>query len=149
MARRAHTGRPGTLVIPTGWQASHANAIRSTRTADVVVLRPQGATFGAGLTVTPHSLTISAGQARIQARDLQGRPGGSAASEDVNAADYLIQLDWDTDLVQVGDEVFVISSSDWLMDGRTFRVRKVILGTERFTRDLICELDTQNGATPA
>lgn len=141
---RRHTGRPGTAVIPAGWDADHASVIAATLDCAVQVGTPGGEPAwnpATGQTETPANPAVYDGPAAIAP--------ASEADRVVDAADereplraYLVQLDRGhpgADLVTDGHVVTVISAPDPALVGLRLTVDTVARG-RRFGRFLRCTL---------
>lgn len=140
--RPSHPGRPGTPVIPDGWEAAHRPVADASRRGLVQLRLPgyvsQGWSEEAGQVVsTPHPAYWT-GRARIVA--LAGQANRVVIADDPETvADYLVTIDANTAAeIAEGHLVDVIDSGDHLLDGRSLRVGQVVRGTERFSRDLFC-----------
>jgi len=141
-------GRPGTPVIPAGWQQAHGAVAAKTMTA-IVNLRNPGSTStfnptGRRTEYTPLAAYATAQAARVQAQTSRAvQPGKEQAEETLQVAGYLVTITLDRPADQepaAGDLVDVTASDDPLLTGRTLKVADVVRGSLRFERDLFCTL---------
>lgn len=142
---RHHTGTGRRQVIPADWAEAHQPAVEGTMVDATVALRDPSAP--ATSTVWSDELeqwvsvpagTYWAGGARIQMLNQQGRQ--PVAAEDQEAvASYLVAVPAVVEAVE-GHRVKVVVSADPLLTGRELRVVTVARGSQRFERDLYCEL---------
>lgn len=141
-------GRPGTPVIPTGWQQAHGAVVAKTMTATVALRKPGGTkTFNTTSRrteytgVTPYATDQAA---RIQAEASRAvQPSEEQAEETLQVAGYLVTLTFDRtvdDEPAAGDLVDVTASDDPLLTGRTLKITEAVRGSLRFERDLFCTL---------
>lgn len=156
---RQSTGRPGTVVIPPGWQAAHGAIVARTMTATVDLHKP-GATTSTWNPDTRRTEYTAADayatdqKARIQAQTSRAvQPGEEQAEEALQVTGYLITLTLDRTAAEeptVGDLVTVKTSDDPLLTGRTLRIHDVVHGSLRFERDVFATLvdPAQKAATP-
>lgn len=142
-------GRPGTVVIPAGWQEAHGVVAGKTMTATVSLRRPGATTKTFNTTTRRTEYTDAAAYAtdqaaRIQAQTTRGvKPGEEQAEETLQVAGYLVTLAFDRTVDQepaTGDFVDVTASSDPLLTGRSLQIHDVVRGSLRFERDLFCTL---------
>ena len=142
-----------TTVIPAAWSQHHQAAAAGGMNAAVVIGNPEG---------EPHydpetddtTVTWSqeyVGPARIQEMS-QAQQQTDAAGQAVTGRAYLVQLDArhdGADAVLAGMRVrTTASTSDALLLERLLWIVDVPVGSERFTRDLICS-DSQADAPAA
>jgi hypothetical protein len=142
--RRQHTGRPGTAVIPSGWETAHRVVVERTMRGRVSLREPgsSGQTWSEAdeaMVATPLAPYATDVPARIQALSGQARVVQLADDTEV-IADYLVVVPA-AQVVATGHLADVTTSGDPDLTGRTLRVEKVARGTERFERDLFCTLD--------
>jgi hypothetical protein len=140
-------GRPGTAVVPASWGASHAPVAAGARNATGTLRR--GATDDSSgwdpdtRTTTPDAGTAYAEHitARIQSLVTHRSDAQVVVAEDVViTASYLIAVDRDLEVIE-GDAFTVETCpGDSDLVDRILRVEHVVLGTERFERDLFCNL---------
>ncbi len=169
-------GRPGTRVIPDRWNTDHAPVAAATMRALVSLRHDAGATTktytpydpanpdNTGRTTydaaSPYATDVPA---RIQGlREMTTRGNQATAEESLRVSGYLVTLPLDdlvdptspTDepqrgsLIATGDIVTVIKCADplLLLPGTELHVTDIVRGTERWERDLFCELvDTTGG----
>jgi hypothetical protein len=140
-------GRPGTPVIPPGWQQAHGAVAAKTMTATVDLRKP-GSTTGFAdrrTTYTPNAPYATDQAARVQAQTSRAvQPGEELqAEEGLQVAGYLVTLTLARDVTEepaTGDLVDVTASDDPLLTGRTLKVSDIARGSLRFERDLFCTL---------
>lgn len=136
-------GRPGTPVIPAGWEAGHRPVVEGTLTATASLRKPgtqQSWDPDLEQMVAVPLAPYATGAARVQA--LRGEARNITLADDTQVlADYLIVVPASV-APATGDLVTVTASGDPLLDGRVFVIHQVALGTERFERDLFCTLLT-------
>lgn len=143
----------GTRVIPTGWSAHHAPVARGGMNATVTVSNTRtGTTHDPETddTVSTWSSEYAAGPARVQA--LNEAQVEDAAGQQVAGRAYLVQLDMThsgADDIAPGARVLVTAcANDAQLVGQELWVVDVQMGSERFTRDLVCS-DNQTDAPSA
>lgn len=139
-------GRPGTPVIPPGWQQAHGAVAAKTMTA-VVNLRKPGSTTGFAdrrTTYTPNTPYATGQAARVQAQTSRAvQAGEEQAEETLQVAGYLVTLTLDRTVEHepaTGDLVDVTASDDPLLTGRSLKISDVVRGSLRFERDAFCTL---------
>lgn len=141
MARRLHPGRPGTRAVPTDWAAAHRPTVAGTRNGTAALRKPGTTQTWSNerdeMVSTPHPAYWT-GSARFQALGTQARVV-TTAEDTETVASYLVAIAAAATATD-GDLVDVTASGDPLLDGRTLRVVQVLTGTERFERDLLCNL---------
>lgn len=137
---------PRTRVIPAGWSRHHAAAARGGMNANVTVGALTG-TENVGDDVVPTYSSAYSGPARVQA--MNDAQQGQQAEQVVNGRAYLVQLDFDAHGITPGmrchvetavNDVDLVGQDLWVVDPQ--------LGSERFTRDLVCS-DNQTDAASA
>ena len=137
---------PTTRVIPVSWSEYHAPVARGGMNATVVA-RAAGTTgwdpVTESRTYVPGAVLYS-GPARVQRVD-QGYDA-EQAEEDVTARNYLVQIDYAAAPVSVGQTLQVTECrNDPQLVTQTVNHRLVVTdvqyGSERFTRDLVCQLN--------
>lgn len=87
----------------------------------------------------PHDPYATGVSCRVQALAGQARVA-STADDDETVADYLLVVPIGVDDARIGDLATLTSTGDVALDGVVLRVVQVVLGTERFERDLFCTL---------
>jgi len=133
-------GRPGTAVIPAGWENQHRPVAEKTMTGACTVRHPGGTkTFDAatGLTTTTPLIPYYIGVCRVQALAV-GDNRVAVAEQQVSSAGYLITIPADVTEAAVDDQVTITDSNDGSLTGKTLTVTTVQRGSLRFERDLIC-----------
>jgi hypothetical protein len=134
-------GRPGTAVIPTGWEASHRPVAEKTMTAAIELRHPgtrqEWSDALEQMVAVPHDPYYS-GTCRVQAMATKAL-NVAVAEDPETVASYLITVPAtvapsELDLGTIAD------SGDALLDGRVLVVDQVVLGSVRFERDLFCTL---------
>lgn len=139
---RHHTGSGRSKVIPDDWAAHHETVVLGTLRG-LVDLREPGTVQAWNPATEQNDLTpkppyYSDVPARILALSGQARVLQLADDTEV-IADYLVVVPADK-VVSGGHLVDVTDSEDPALNGRTLRVEKAVMGTERFERDLFCTL---------
>lgn len=143
MPRRLHQGRPGARVIPTGWAAAHRPTVATSWNGAVTIRNPDEDTGPAWSNeleqnvMTPAAAYYS-GAARIQQLDSRADQTVVAADPE-SVADYLVVVDASTEAHE-GHVVTVTEADDPVLQGRDLTILRVVAGTERFERDLLCTL---------
>lgn len=132
---------PNTRVIPTGWSQAHAPVAEGGMNGRCRIYDPATATTG--WDAPTESATLDRGEAVY---DGPCRVEPALSASDVLQADdaetvrgYLVQILFDAAAVEK-DWVLIPYDvvNDAHLDGEVLTVDDVQLGTERFTRDLIC-----------
>lgn len=139
-------GRPGTPVIPAGWEGGHQPVVAKTLSAMVAIRLPstkQAWNETEEAMVAVPQVPYYTDTARIQI--LQARDQNPTVAEDPETiSGYLVVIPADvTPPAQgsfEGHLIEVTDSTDPLLDGRVLIVREVVRGSLRFERDLFCEL---------
>lgn len=135
-------GRPGTQVIPTGWEAGHRPVADKTHRAATVQLRHPG-TRQAFDPDTEQMVEVPnepywTGPARIQALDTRDQVRITAGDRDV-VIRYDVSITADA-LPAVNDLVTVTEIDDAQLGGRTLLVAQITGGSLRFERNFGCAL---------
>lgn len=128
--------RPGSRVIPTGWEARHRPVLESTRTATVTFRRFSGPPVfdpETGSTTRPR-VVVCSGTFRIQQ---QAPSETDAAAQDITTHAYQLSGDVTVDL-QINDVGTVDASTDPTIVGRELRVTDVQRGSLLFERTFTC-----------
>jgi hypothetical protein len=140
-------GRPGTPVIPAGWQAGHAPVITRALMNAAVTIGPAGGTTGwnegAGQTETEAAAAVYAGAAAIMAVSDTSRIL-TVVEDPTSTRVYDVTLSLDAagvDLVVPGHVITVIASDDPALTGKTLTVSGIERGTERFSRVILALLN--------
>jgi hypothetical protein len=141
--RRHHTGSGRRQVIPNDWASHHETVVLGTLRG-LVDLREPGTlqTWNPATEqndVTPKAAYATDVPARVLALSGQARILQLADDTEV-IADYLVVIPAEH-VVAGGHLIDVTDSEDPALNGRTLRVEKAAMGTERFERDLFCTLD--------
>lgn len=141
---------PNTRAVPAGWSQHHVPVARGGMNATVTVGNTRtGTTHNPETddTVSTWSSEYDAGPARVQA--LNEATQGDAAGQQVSGRSYLVQLASDhpgADEIAPGARVLIeAAANDGQMVGQELWVVDVQMGSERFTRDLVCS-DNQTDA---
>ena len=132
---------PGTRVVPTGWSKHHAPTAAGGMYARCRIYDPALDTRGWNEETESVTLQRGApvydGPCRIQAVQSAGQ--ALQADEAVTHRDYLVQLVMDAPHLEDG---WPVEPYDVVNDGELEQAQLLIvetqLGSERFTRDLIC-----------
>lgn len=136
-------GRPGSLVIPDRWAAGHQPVADKTMHSAACELRGTGTTQTWNPVSRQMETTAQAayytGGCRIQSLARDARITIQAEDPEV-VADYLIVVPATVGQVVEGHLVTISDSHDDALTGRTLTVRKVVRGSQRFERDLFCQL---------
>lgn len=142
---RRHTGRPGTAVIPAGWDADHAPVVAATLDCEVRIAPPGDGPLwnpASGQTETlPADPPTYDGPASIAPVSDTDRVVDAADEQEPLRA-YLVQLDRahdGGDLVADGHVVTVTAAPDPALVGLQLTVDTVARG-RRFGRFLRCTL---------
>jgi hypothetical protein len=148
--QRHHTGSGRRRVIPKDWGRDHApvvatsrNAVGSLRHASPADTNPDDswATSDQSTHVTPGATYASNVPARIQSLIThRSDTDRDVAEEILTSASYLVTIDIDWP-VREGDLYAVDQcDGDTTLQTRLLRIEHVVRGTERFERDLFCNL---------
>lgn len=135
--------RPGSQVVPAGWEAHHRPVPEGALTAQCVISRP-GAGPGTydpvtGKATPPPPTQIYAGPCRVQAQSF--RPLEKAVGERPRTVHrYLLVVPLDCPQVLVGDRVDITAATDPLLVGTAARVLDYPIGSLVWERDLICQV---------
>jgi hypothetical protein len=142
-----------TRVIPTGWSAHHAPTAAGGMNATVTIGNTRTGTDydpDTDETTETWSTEYDTGPARVQA--LNQAEQVDAAGQQVTGRAYLVQLDMNhagADEIAPGARAVVDAAvNDAQLVGQVLWVVDVQLGSERFTRDLVCS-DNQSDAPTA
>lgn len=140
-------------MIPRDWNSSHAPVVEAAMRARVSIEHDAATkTFDntTGRTSYTGSPYIVSAPARIQAvRESAAREPSQTAGETIRVTGYLVALpldvEGDGDLL-VGDLVTVLDAGDSLLASSTvLRIVEIARGTERFERDLFCQINDATG----
>jgi hypothetical protein len=137
-----------TEVIPLTWSRHHTKTVTSAMNAWVEVGEATGSTTydpGTDDTTQVYSVLYS-GPARIQ--ELNGSTSSPVADQNLRGRSYLVQLDFGLASAEFdpGMRVKVREApNDAVLVGQDLWVIDPQLGSERFTRDLVCS-DNQTDA---
>jgi hypothetical protein len=145
--QRHHTGSGRRRVVPADWGRNHAPVAAGTRNAtgtlrhaaeggdqadwdpvDRVTVPLDGAAYAADVTARIQSLVTHRSDAQVE-----------VAEDLVITASYLVTVDLDLEATE-GDTFTVATCTDTTLVDQIFRVEHVVRGTERFERDLFCNL---------
>jgi hypothetical protein len=135
--------RPGSRVIPGGWEAHHRPVAEATFTAAITFKRPNGApVFDStkGETTQP-TVTIYSGSCRIQ--ELPREHTTIAAAERITWRRYRVSLTIAATGLRLDDVGTVDAANDPSLIGRGLRVIDVERGSLTFQRDLTCTDDLE------
>jgi hypothetical protein len=142
-----------TRVIPTGWSAHHAPVAAGGMNATVTIGNTRTGTEHdpeTDDTVDTWSTEYDTGPARIQV--INQAEQADAAGQQVTGRTYLVQLDKNhdgADEITPGARVVVDAAvNDAQLVAQVLWVVDVQMGSERFTRDLVCS-DNQSDAPTA
>lgn len=134
---------PNTRVIPPGWAAHHRPVVAGSWNGAVKVTGPPPGTShwddAAEQNVADPGATVYEGPARVQALAGQGRTIVLADDSEV-LVDYLVVVPAEV-TAEAGHTIEVTDGhDDALLEDQTLRIRQVVMGTERFERDLFCQI---------
>lgn len=130
--------RPGTRVIPVGWEAHHQPVLATTRTATITFRRVTGPPVmdpATGTSTQPKAIVYT-GSCRIQEHQINAHTD-VAGAEVVTTHAYQVSLDVAADL-QKNDVGTVDVCSDATLVGRGLRVNDLQHGSLLFERTVIC-----------
>lgn len=130
--------RPGSRVIPAGWEEHHRPVLATTRTATITFRRISGPPVhdpATGSTDQPRAVVFS-GPCRIQEHQLNVH-STVAGAELITTHTYHVSLSVEADLRQ-NDIGTVDASDDPTFVGRELRVNDIQRGSLLFQRDVIC-----------
>jgi len=138
---------PKTRVIPEAWSRHHAPAARGGMNATVTVGALTGTT-DVDDDVIPTWSDEYTGPARIQA--LNDAQQGEQAGQNMTGRAYLVQLDFDAHGITTGMRCHVTAAvNDIDLAGQDLWVLDPQLGSERFTRDIVCSDNHTDAPAPA
>jgi hypothetical protein len=143
---------PATTVVPKAWSKHHQGVAAGGMNAQVVIGTPEGPpVYDPDTDDTTQSWTQEySGPARVQA--LNDAQLQDVAGQQVAGRTYLVQLDArlpGADLVKEGMRVRVLAcDNDAALVHQVLWAIDVQMGSERFTRDVVCS-DNQSDATAA
>jgi hypothetical protein len=148
---RHHTGSGRRRAVPVEWGRNHTAVLAGTRNATGTLRRPtvdddDGWGESGSRETTPAAGVPYAEQitARIQSLITHRSDAQRVvAEEDILTASYLVTVDYELDVDEGHTFTVETCPGDPAMVGRVFLVEHVVLGTERFERDLFCNLDEQ------
>lgn len=150
MTRPLHRGRPGSRVLPAGWQAQVApTAARTIRdTGCTVTIRPPGGgpTYSTdlGRTVVTPQPAIYTGPADVSAVSAADQVVEAALQEQATRT-YAVQLPLDepgSDLVERGHVVTIDTNPDPGLVGKSMSVESIAWSTRLMSRVLYATLNT-------
>jgi hypothetical protein len=134
-----------TKVIGESWSRHHAAAARGGMNATITFGVADGPPTPSGDDMVQHFTSDYTGPARIQALG-RGDRATAAAGQDVRGRIYLVQIDFDAYRPPPGARGKVTAAvNDPGLVGEDLWVLDPQLGSERFTRDVICS-DNQTDA---
>lgn len=128
----------GTKIIPESWSAHHAAVLPRSFNAAVAVERRAGTAYDPASDDTTSTWTpIFGGGARVQR--LIGTHPAILAGEQLTGQSYLVEVGWACPDVGRGARVRVTAApNDPDLVGQDLWVVVAPLGSERFTRSLLC-----------
>lgn len=148
--QRQHTGRSGTVVIPTNWGAAHGQVVDKTHPS-LVRIGPAGGTPtrnpGTRQVETVAAQPVYVGAATLMlASAVGGLPGQPAVvvEDEVAEVAYEVKLPYAASaLVQVGHDITVDATDpDPMLAGQVLRVASIERGSRRFSRVLLATLNS-------
>jgi hypothetical protein len=130
-------------VIPPGWGAHHRAVVAGSWNGAVTITgAPPGTSHwddDLEQNVADPGPTVYNGPARVQALAGQGRTVVLADDTEV-LVDYLVVVPHDVPAVAGHRLVVTDGHDDPLLEAQPLTVRQVVMGTERFERDLMCTI---------
>lgn len=137
---------PSARVIPNGWAEHHRPVVENAMTAACIITA--GGTGGWSPTTGPGAgtapATLYTGPCRVQALNSGAGPDDAAGQSTIERP-YLVAIRADVGEISVGARVKVITCpDDARLVGKTLTVREVRYGSQRWERDLVCDLDLTN-----
>lgn len=137
--------RPGSRVIPSGWEQHHRPIAEGTHTATITFKRPSGAaTFNAATgTKTQPTITVYSGPCRIQEIG-RGDQVAMAVGQRITVRRYMVSLTITAASLRLDDVGTVDTASDPSLPGRPLRITDVQRGSLTFERNLICVDDLED-----
>lgn len=135
--------RPGTPVVPAGWEQHHRPVANATMTATCDITRPDPDSPPVfdpetGTTTQPTITVVTQSPCRVQETDTGSASEAVAAGQQITAHTYLVTLPYPTDEVEIDDTVTITAASDPSLTGRGLTVADVMRGSLLWERDLIC-----------
>jgi hypothetical protein len=135
--------RPGTPIIPTGWEEHHRGVPEGAMTAQCTISRPGDGNGSydptTGRATPPVHTGVYAGPCRIQPQTF--RPVEHAIGERPRTVHrYQLVVPLSCPQVLVGDRVDITEATDPLLVGTAARVLDFPVGSLVWERDLICEV---------
>lgn len=129
----------GHRMIPTNWSSHHAGTVETSMNASVTIGEQTGSSYNPGTDDTTATWSTQyAGAARIQAQTLD-QADSSLSGQALVGRRYLVQVPFIAAGVRVGMRVKVLAAmNDSDLVQQDLWVIDIPLGSERFTRDLIC-----------
>ena len=138
-------GRPGSRIIPLGWEATHAAIVAGARTGTCVIVPGNvdsaEPVLNADFTYTPGSAPeeLYDGSCRVQAAGTQAQL--SRFAEQAQHLDkYLVVIERNIE-IPVRAVVHFTAGSDPVLVGRRMVVHAYDVGTLTWERDLYCTFD--------
>lgn len=138
--------RPGTPVIPAGWEAHHQSTAEATMTAACIITRlATGAVPAAvfnpatGATTYPAPVTVYTGVCRLQRADMMATPQ-PIGERPVTVRRYTLSIPLGGAAVQVNDIAEITDATEAGVVGTRLRVTDVRAGSLLWQQDLGCEV---------
>lgn len=136
--------RPGSQVIPTGWEAHHSPVAEAVMTAACVITRltstvPVPYDQGTGRSTYSTPPTIYSGACRVQ-RSARIGMVGQVGETPTTVRRYMVGIPLAADPIQVNDLVTVTDATDSALVGLRLRVTDVTGGSLVWERDLLAEV---------
>lgn len=142
--QRQHTGRPGTAVIPAGWDAAAAAVVDRTHPATVTIGPAGGAPVrnpGTRQMETAPAVPVYDGRATLM--QASADQVATVVEDDVATAVYEVKLPYAASTAaQVGHQVTVVADPDPALVGQVLTVAAIERGSRRFSRVLLATLNT-------
>lgn len=130
--------RPGSRVIPSGWEARHRPVAEGTHTATITFRRPAAAPVfdpATGTTTRP-TVTVYTGPCRIQ--ELPREHVVTDPAQRITIRRYMVSVPIAATNLRVDDVGTVDTANDASLPGRPLRVTDVLRGSLTFERNLTC-----------
>ena len=131
-------------MIPADWEVAHALVVAGALRARVSLADPEAVTRAwsddleewISIPAGPYATQVPA---RVQRLNGQARDVVSGEAPEV-VLDHLVVVPWGMAEVRPGHLVTVSEASDRQLVGAVLQVHHVVVGSERFERDLFCRL---------
>lgn len=132
--------RPGSTVIPAGWEEHHVPVVEATFTAKCKLRDPAGDTqtwnAATGTYSTVKTAAYYDGPCRVQ-QSHQPQTAETAGQVE-STHDYLLQIPKSVTAVAVKHVAEIYAATDTTLNGRVLEVSDVMRGSLTWSRDLAC-----------